>query len=245
MYKVKNRRHRPFYKKFIELRTNVQYRRRLSLLKFKKKKWEKLIFHLNRSMHRFKYNFRAYDLNKRFLPKYYNPFKRKYRIILHNKKRISLFYGGLLAKYLKKQVSIVIKNRTRIVDKFANLNNFFLSLLEKRLDVILYRAHFARSLRNAQQLILHKHIKVNGLIITDKSFSLKRGDIIEINEDAKPLIDHNIGRSHIWPFPPKYLQINFKTFDIILNGNVELQNLSTLFPFLPNIFYLLQFPRKL
>ena len=151
----------------------------------------------------------------------------------------------MLAKYLKKQVSIVIKNRTRIVDKFANLNNFFLSLLEKRLDVILYRAHFARSLRNAQQLILHKHIKVNGLIITDKSFSLKRGDIIEINEDAKPLIDHNIGRSHIWPFPPKYLQINFKTFDIILNGNVELQNLSTLFPFLPNIFYLLQFPRKL
>ena len=108
MYKVKNRRHRPFYKKFISLRTNVQYRRRLSLLKFKKQKWEKLISYLKRSMNRSRYNFRAYDLNKRNLPRYYNPFKRKYKNILQNKKRISLFYGNLLVKYLKKQVSLVI-----------------------------------------------------------------------------------------------------------------------------------------
>jgi small subunit ribosomal protein S4 len=243
MYKVKNRRHRPFYKKFISLRTNVQYRRRLSLLKFKKQKWEKLISYLKRSMNRSRYNFRAYDLNKRNLPRYYNPFKRKYKNTLQNKKRISLFYGNLLVKYLKKQVSLVIRNRIKIIKNFINLNNFFLSLLEKRLDVILYRAHFARSIRNAQQLILHKHIKVNGLTVTNKSFSLKQGDIVQINENAKQLIDDNIGRSHIWPIPPKYLQVNFKTFDIIINGNIEFYNLSTLFPFLPNIFLLLRFSR--
>ena len=215
----------------------------MSLLKFKKKKWEKLIFHLKRSMYRSKYHFRAYDLYKRNLPKYYNPFKRKHKNILENKKRISLFYGNLLTSYLKKQVNLVIKNRIKLIKNFINTSNFFLSLLEKRLDVILYRAHFARSLRNAQQLILHKHIRVNGLIITNKSFTLKQGDIIEINENAKSLIDDNISRSHIWPIPPKYLHVNFKTFDIILNGNVEFYNLSTLFPFLPNIFLLLRFSR--
>ena len=42
MYKIKNRRHKPLYKKFIALRTNVQLRMRLYALKFKKKKMGKI-----------------------------------------------------------------------------------------------------------------------------------------------------------------------------------------------------------
>lgn len=132
---------------------------------------------------------------------------------------------------MKKQVSLIIENKKKILKKYVNLNLSFLSLIEKRLDVILYRSHFVPSVRNAQQLIIHKHIKVNGNTITNKSFTLKQGDIIEINEKVKSLIMANIRTSFIWPLPPKYLSINYKTFEIILHEKIELQSLSNLFPF--------------
>jgi ribosomal protein S4 len=243
MYKVKNRRHKPLYKKFIALRTNVQFRRRLYYLKFKKKKWEKLIAFIDRQRNTRKKNFRAYDLDRYYLPKFHNPFKRRYQSVLHNRKRVSFFYGNFLENYLKKQISLIIENKKKILKKYVNLNLSFLSLIEKRLDVILYRSHFVPSVRNAQQLIIHKHIKVNGNIITNKSFTLKQGDIIEINEKVKSLIMTNIRTSFIWPLPPKYLSINYKTFEIILHEKIELQSLSNLFPFFPNIYFLLRYCR--
>lgn len=74
-------------------------------------------------------------------------------------------------------------------------------------------------MRNAQQLIIHKHIQVNGVIVTHKSFTLKEGDLVQINEKIKPDIYYNVGRSNLWPLPPKYLSINYSTFEIIFNGD--------------------------
>ena len=113
MYKIKSRRHKPLYKKFIALRTNVQFRRRLYYLKLKKKKWEKLIAFIDRQRNSRKKNFRSYDLNRYYLPKFYNPFKRRYKSVLHNKKRISLFYGSFLKNYLKKQVNLIVQNKKK------------------------------------------------------------------------------------------------------------------------------------
>ena len=243
MYKIKNRKYKPIYKKFIALRTNVQFRTRLYHLKFKKKKWAKLILHLDRQQNRRKKNFRAYDLNRYYLPKFYNPFKRRYKSVLHNKQRVSLFYGGFLNNHLKKQVNLIVQHKKKFLKKFLNLNLSFLSLIEKRLDVILYRAHFVPSMRSAQQLILHKHIKVNGIITTDKSSILKQGDIIEISDKIKSLISYNIRRAFIWPLPPKYLNINYKTFEILFNGKIEFQSIFNLFPFFPNVYFLLRYYR--
>jgi ribosomal protein S4 len=243
MFKIKNRRHRPLYKKFIPLRANIQYRRRLMLLKFKKQKWQRLITYLERSQNRRKKKFKLYDLRKHYLPKFYNPFKQKYKSILLNKKKISLFYGNFLEKYLKKQVSLVVVNKKKILKNQVNLNSAFLSLIEKRLDVILYRSHFVLSIRNAQQLIIHKHVKINGVKITNPSYLLNQGDIIGVNEKIEPLIYSTIIFSHIWPLPPKYLQINYKTFEILFNGGIELQNMSTQFSFWPDIYLLLRYYR--
>ena len=244
MYKIKNRRHKPLYKKFIALRTNVQLRMRLYALKFKKKKWEKLMLHIHRQQHRRKKNFKIYDLNQYYLPKFYNPFKRRYKSVLHNKQRVSLFYGGFLVRYLKKQVNLVVKNKKKFLNKYLDLNLSFLSLIEKRLDIILYRSHFVPSVRRAQQLMSHKHIKVNGQIITDKSSTLKPGDIVEIHEKMKPQVYYNIFRGSIlWPLPPKYLHVNYRTLEIVFYGKIESQNLSYLFHFFPNVYYLLRYYR--
>lgn len=243
MFKIKKRRHKPLYKKFIPLRANIQYRRRLMLLKFRKQKWQRLIYYLKRLQNRRKKKFKLYDLRKYYLPKFYNPFKQKYKSRLLNKKKISLFYGNFLEKYLKKQVNLILEKKKKILENKTNLNLVFLSLIEKRLDVILYRSHFVLSIRNAQQLIIHNHIKVNNVKVNNPSYVLKQGDIIQITQKIEPLVHSTIISSHIWPLPSKYLQINYKTFEIQFNGGIEFQNMSTQFSFWPNIYLLLRYYR--
>lgn len=67
-----------------------------------------------------------------------------------------------------------------------------LQLLESRLDNMLYRLSFAGSRSQARQLVLHRHVEVNGRLVTVPSFQLKPGDEIAIREKSKKLaLIHN------------------------------------------------------
>lgn len=239
MYKFKGKqhRHKPVYKKFIRLRNNIQYRRRVFLLKFKKKKWENLLSFLKRQHKRRKKKFKSYDLIRYILPKYYNPFRRRYSNVLLNKQRVSLFYGGIKRKKFKVYKNFLKKERKYL----SNNNKTILSIFEKRLDVILYRAHFTKTVRAAKQLILHKHIKVNRKTITTDSYLLKKGDIISVNEKMQKLVIKNIYSSHIWPIPQKHLHINYKTLEICLLKTGTDMDLSSTYPFKINSYFLLNY----
>ena len=58
-------------------------------------------------------------------------------------------------------------------------------LLETRLDNIVYRMGFARTRKEARQIVDHKHVLVNGKCVNVPSYSLKKGDVIEIKEKHK------------------------------------------------------------
>ena len=60
-----------------------------------------------------------------------------------------------------------------------------LTLLESRLDNVVYRMGFAVTRAEARQLVSHKSIKVNGKIVNIPSFNVKAGDEIEIRDKAK------------------------------------------------------------
>ena len=60
-----------------------------------------------------------------------------------------------------------------------------LTLLESRLDNVVYRMGFAVTRAEARQLVSHKSIKVNGTIVNIPSYDVKTGDVIEIREKAK------------------------------------------------------------
>ena len=240
--KFKKRRHKPLYKNFIALRKNIQNRKRLDLLKFKKKKWKSLISYLKRLQLRRKKKFRMYDINRYFLPKFFNSFKRKYKYNLQTKKKFKLFYGGLLKNYIKNQVNFTSKQKNKFLKNSINFNSFFLNLLERRLDIVLYRAHFALSVQVARQLISHRHIKVNNKITTDNSYLLKKGDLIKIESSGLKLVEFNIQNSYLWPLPPKYLNINYKILQIIFNNDeVSYQNFSTLFPFQLDLYTIIKY----
>jgi small subunit ribosomal protein S4 len=62
-----------------------------------------------------------------------------------------------------------------------------LQLLEARLDNTVYRMGIAPTRRGARQLVLHKHILVNGEIVNIPSFTLKPGDLVSVRERSKSL----------------------------------------------------------
>ena len=55
-------------------------------------------------------------------------------------------------------------------------------MLESRLDNVVFRMGFARTRREARQVVDHKHILVNGKCINIPSYQIKAGDVIEVKE---------------------------------------------------------------
>ena len=62
-----------------------------------------------------------------------------------------------------------------------------MTLLELRLDNVVFRMGFARTRREARQIVDHKHVLVNGKVINIPSYLIKAGDVIEIKEKAKSM----------------------------------------------------------
>ena len=58
-------------------------------------------------------------------------------------------------------------------------------LLESRLDNVVFRMGFARTRREARQIVDHKHVLVNGKQVNIPSYLVKAGDVIEIKEKYK------------------------------------------------------------
>ena len=62
-----------------------------------------------------------------------------------------------------------------------------MQLLEMRLDNIVFRLGFARTRREARQIVSHKHVTVNGKIVNIPSYKVSPEDVIEIKEKSKSL----------------------------------------------------------
>lgn len=62
-----------------------------------------------------------------------------------------------------------------------------LQLLESRLDNVVYRLGIAPSRPAARQIVLHKHITVNGSVVNIPSYRVKAGDVVAVREKSKSL----------------------------------------------------------
>ena len=58
-------------------------------------------------------------------------------------------------------------------------------LLESRLDNVIFRLGFARTRKEARQIVGHKHVLVNGKRVNIPSYQIKAGDVVEIREKSK------------------------------------------------------------
>lgn len=98
-----------------------------------------------------------------------------YAVMLREKQKIRRSYG-----LLEKQFRRLFDDATRM--KGVSGHNM-LSLLERRLDNVVYRAGFASSRNQARQLVQHGHVYVNGTKVDVSSFRVKEGAELSIAPD--------------------------------------------------------------
>ena len=91
---------------------------------------------------------------------------------------------GYYANLSERQFHKVYDEAVRMTgDSSGNL----IGLLERRLDVVVYRSKFVPTIFAARQFVSHGHVKVNGRRVTISSIRLKAGDVIELTEKSKGL----------------------------------------------------------
>ena len=100
---------------------------------------------------------------------------------LKEKKKLSILYGNLSNKEIKKTLQKAFKLH-------GNTSDNVLLILESRLDVILYRAFFFSSISCARQWIRYNKILVNSECVNIPSYKANFADIISVNKKEKKIV---------------------------------------------------------
>lgn len=101
----------------------------------------------------------------------------EYGLQLREKQKAKFIYGVLEKPF---------RNYYRKADRMKGMTGTNLMvMLEMRLDNVIFRLGFARTRKEARQIVDHKHVMVNGKCVNIPSYAVKAGDVIEIREKSK------------------------------------------------------------
>lgn len=101
----------------------------------------------------------------------------EYALQLREKQKAKFIYGVLEKPF---------RNYYKKADQMKGMTGEnLMTMLETRLDNVIFRLGFARTRREARQIVDHKFVTVNGKLVNIPSYLVKAGDVIEINEKHK------------------------------------------------------------
>ena len=102
---------------------------------------------------------------------------KEYEMQLREKQKAKRYYGILETQF---------KNYFVKADRMEGVTGEnLLSLLERRLDNVVYRMGMAESRADARQLVLHGHFTLNGKKVTIPSLQIREGDVISVKESSR------------------------------------------------------------
>lgn len=103
----------------------------------------------------------------------------EYGLQLREKQKAKFIYGVLEKPF---------RNYYERADRMKGMTGENLMImLERRLDSVVFRMGYARTRREARQVVGHKHITVNGKVVNIPSYLIKAGDVIAVSEKARSL----------------------------------------------------------
>ena len=103
--------------------------------------------------------------------------KSEYALQLQEKQKVKFVYG-----IMEKQLHAYYEKAARMPGKTGDE---LLSLIERRLDNVVYRLGFAMTRREARQLVSHAHFTVNGKKVNIPSYLVRVGDVIEVKDSSR------------------------------------------------------------
>ena len=142
-----------------------------------------------------------------------------YGVQLREKQRIKYLYG-----VLEKQFRNYFK---KAQTKSGPTGHNLLSMLESRLDNIVYRLGLAPTRRSARQLVTHKHFMVNNRVVNIPSFICKPGDVVQVrNKSKKSEIFHESMRRIQGDNPMPWLSLDKSKLEGIFEQLPERQQIE-------------------
>ena len=118
---------------------------------------------------------------------------------LREKQKARRYYGVLEGQF---------KHYYEMAEKMDGITGQnLLTLLERRLDNVVYRMGMAASRKEARQLVLHAHFTLNGKKVTSPSILVKAGDVIAVKETSKESVKIKaLGEAFATAQAPKWLE---------------------------------------
>ncbi len=130
-----------------------------------------------------------------------------YAVRLREKQRLRAQYG-----IREKQLRIAYREAKRAG---GQTGASLVELLEMRLDALVLRAGFARTIAQARQFVVHRHILVDGKIVDRPSFRVKPGQTIGVKQRSEGTEPFQVaaagGHVDVLPKIPGYLEVELDT----------------------------------
>ena len=125
-------------------------------------------------------------------PVYLGVNKKSNRKLVRSSRKISEYGLQLREKQKAKPIYGVLekpfRNYYATAERMKGLTGpNLMVLLESRLDNVVFRMGFARTRKEARQIVGHKHVLVNGKCVNIPSYRIKAGDVVEIKENKKTM----------------------------------------------------------
>lgn len=129
----------------------------------------------------------------------------EYGLQLREKQKAKFIYGVLEKPF---------RNYYERADRMKGMaGENLMVMLESRLDNVIFRMGFARTRREARQVVGHKHCLVNGKKVNIPSYLVKAGDVIELTEKAKSMQRYkDIAEITGGRLVPEWMEVDIENF---------------------------------
>jgi len=124
-----------------------------------------------------------------------------YGLHLHAKQSVKAHYGRVTEKQFKNTFMLANKMKGNTAENFAGL-------LERRLDMVVYRMNLAPTIFAARQLVTHGHVTLNGKKVNIPSQRLKEGDKVEFKDASKQIAVYMESAQKQERMVPEYLSMD-------------------------------------
>ncbi|XAS77546.1 30S ribosomal protein S4 [Dermatophilaceae bacterium Sec6.4] len=137
--------------------------------------------------------------------------ENEYLLQLQEKQKARFTYG-----IMEKQFVRYYKESVR---RQGRTGEVLLTILESRLDNVVYRAGLARTRRASRQLVSHGHFRVNGKAVDIPSYRVEQYDIITVREKSREIFPIQLARETFGDRPiPAWMHVSAGTLQILIHS---------------------------
>ncbi len=122
---------------------------------------------------------------------------------LSAKQKLKGYYGNIGERQFRNIYQEAVRQK-------GDTGERLIGLLERRLDIVVYRMKFVSTVFASRQFVNHGHVRVNGQRVTVPSYVLQEGDVIEVKEKSRELAFVLEAMQSVERDVPDYLEIDYK-----------------------------------